>query len=111
MPIKDKTRYPSDWKAIRDRILLRAGNRCEGSPAYPSCRAENGQPHPVTRSRVVLTIAHMDHGTEDHSDANLRALCQRCHLTHDAAQHAENAKQTRRNKNDANRPLLTETTK
>ncbi len=32
---------------------------------------------------VVLTIAHMDNQLTDHSDKNLKALCQRCHLTHD----------------------------
>lgn len=31
MPIKpeNRGRYPKDWKQIRERILLRAGNRCE----------------------------------------------------------------------------------
>lgn len=44
MPIKPENakRYPRDWKQIRARILARAGNRCEGSPAYPDCRAPNG---------------------------------------------------------------------
>lgn len=30
MPIKpeNKARYPADWKAIRARILERAGDRC-----------------------------------------------------------------------------------
>jgi hypothetical protein len=39
-------------------VRKRSGNRCEGSPLYPDCRAVNGQPHPVTGSRVVLTTAH-----------------------------------------------------
>ncbi|MDO7873985.1 hypothetical protein Q5H93_04505 [Hymenobacter sp. ASUV-10] len=33
--------------------------------------------------RIVLTIAHLDHGLINHSDSNLAALCQRCHLNHD----------------------------
>lgn len=91
MPIRpeNRGRYPSDWKTvIRPRILARAGNRCEGSPAYPQCRARNHQPHPVTGSRVVLTIAHLNHTPEDCSDDNLRAWCQRCHLTYDRPHHA-----------------------
>jgi hypothetical protein len=35
-------------------------------------------------TEIVLTIAHLDNALEDHSDDNLAALCQRCHLTHDA---------------------------
>lgn len=98
MPIKaeNKPRYPADWKRIRLHILGRAGDRCEGSPRYPDCRAKNGEPHPVTGSRVVLTIAHRNHVVEDSSPENLAAWCQRCHLTHDAAHHAANARATRR---------------
>jgi hypothetical protein len=66
-------------------ILGRAGNRCEGSPVYPECRAENGKPHPITGSKVVLTIAHYpDHTPENCDPGNLHAWCQRCHLTTDA---------------------------
>lgn len=85
--------YPATWKTeIRPRILKRAGNRCEGSPAYPDCRAENYQPHPVTGSKVILTIAHINHDTKDNRDGNLAAWCQRCHNTHDAKFRAMNRK-------------------
>ena len=95
----DKTRYPPDWKEIRARILERAGHCCEGSPAYPDCRAANGEPHPVTGSRVVLTIAHYpDHTPGNVSDDNIHANCQRCHLTEDAAHHVANARRTRERK-------------
>jgi hypothetical protein len=89
MPIRPENcnRYPADWKAIRASILVRAGNRCEGSPKYPNCCAANGEPHPVTGSLVVLTIAHLDHHPENCSPENLRAWCQRCHLTYDRAHH------------------------
>lgn len=95
MPI-DYSQYPDDWQEIRKEILIRAGNRCEGSPRYPDCRAENGKPHPVTGSRVVLTIGHLDHDPANGDRANLKAWCQRCHLTYDAKLHAENAAATRR---------------
>lgn len=100
MPIRpeNRKRYPRDWKAIRHSVLARAGDRCEGSPRFPECRAANGQPHPVTGSRVVLTTAHLDHTPENCDLANLRAWCQRCHLTYDAQHHAANASITRHEK-------------
>lgn len=105
MPIspENKTRYPANWKEIRARILKRAGDRCEGSPAYPDCRAINGFEIRGAefsgngyRRVVVLTIAHLDHTPENCADDNLRAWCQRCHLTYDARHHARNAAATRR---------------
>jgi len=98
MPIKpeNKARYPSNWKAIRETVIARADYCCEGSPAYPDCRAENYQAHPVTGSKVVLTIAHLDHTPENCAMDNLKAWCQRCHLTYDAKHHAETAYRTRR---------------
>lgn len=90
----DYRNYPPDWKQIRARVLDRAGHACEGSPAYPDCRAANHQPHPVTGSKVVITVAHLDHDTTNSDPSNLRAWCQRCHLTYDVAHHWE----TRRKK-------------
>ncbi len=86
MPIRpeNKSRYPKDWPAISRRIRDEAGNRCQGSPEFPECRAENGKPHPVTGSKVVLTVAHLDHQPENCADDNLRAWCQRCHNRYDA---------------------------
>ena len=100
MPIKpeNRARYPKDWKAISLRIRERAGNRCEGSPAYPDCREENGKPHSATGSNVVLTVGHLNHLPEDCRDENLKAWCQRCHLTYDAKHHAKSAWLTRRAK-------------
>lgn len=99
MPIsrKNRARYPANWSSeIRPAILARATYCCEGSPAYPFCRARNGRPHPVTGSIVVLTVGHLDHVPEHCNPQNLRAWCQRCHLTYDAAHHAANAYRTRR---------------
>lgn len=81
--------------AVRER----SGNCCEGSPAYPDCRARNGGPHPVTGSRVVLTTAHLVHDDLENTDINaLRYWCQRCHLTYDAKHHAQSAYHTRRSR-------------
>ncbi|MCW2242758.1 HNH endonuclease [Azospirillum canadense] len=94
MPIRPEQRalYPREWKAISLRIRTeRAGGRCE------FCRvAINGQPHPVTGSKIVLTVAHLNHDPADCRDENLAAMCQKCHLTYDAALHRENAAKTRR---------------
>ena len=93
MPI-DYSQYPANWKQIRAQVLERAHNCCEGSPKFPECRAENGKPHPVTGSKVCLTIAHLDHDKENHevSIERLMAWCNRCHLNYDINHQVENRK-------------------
>jgi hypothetical protein len=80
MPIRksERVRYPANWKTISLARREAANWRCEGSPAYPDCRAENRKPHPVTGSAVVLTVAHLNHrrvvrlrGTEIRHKVNL----------------------------------------
>jgi hypothetical protein len=115
MPIRwqDRDRYPPDWDEISARIrLVRSGGRCEchgecgtehdveavsETLAYEPgrCEALNRAPHPVTGSGVVLTTAHLNHTPEDCRDENLRAMCQRCHLRHDAPHHAATRAATR----------------
>ena len=96
MPIRpeNRHRYADNWGEVRAAILRRAGLRCEGSPAYPDCRRWQ---YSVTDegSRVVLTVAHLDHQPENNDPENLRAWCQRCHLTYDAGHHADTARRTR----------------
>ena len=98
MPIRAERRalYPDNWKAVSLEVRKRAGWRCEGSPAYPECRAENGQPHPVTGSKVVLTVAHLDHDPANGDRSNLKAWCQRCHNTYDQTFRQNNARNRRR---------------
>ena len=91
MPIKaeNKSRYPKDWKQISVYIrFIRANNKCE------FCGAENYQPHPITKSKVVLTVAHLNHNPEDCNFENLKALCQKCHLGYDKQFHVKNMKET-----------------
>lgn len=95
MPFHAK-RYPPNWKEVSQRIRQRAQQRCE------FCGAQNYAPHPVTGSKVVLTVAHLDHDTAHNSDDNLKALCQRCHLAYDAKMHAVNSAKTRKQKQVAN---------
>ena len=105
MPM-DRSRYPKDWEAISRRVRFeRAGGKCE------QCGAVNGEPHPLTGSRVVLTVHHIGaphpdgtpgdpHDKMDVRDENLIALCQRCHLLADLPIHMANAKATRQRKRD-----------
>lgn len=99
MPIRpeNRSRYPKNWKQIREQILARANNRCE------FCGVENHtmrlNPRTGREARVVLTIAHLDHTPENCVPDNLRALCQKCHNQYDAAHRAETRKQTRRKGN------------
>lgn len=93
MPIKDKSLYPHCWKEISEFIrFYRAGNHCE------FCGVLNHAPHPHTGSRVVLTVAHLDHNPRNNYLSNLAALCQRCHNRHDFAVRVQHAKATRRTK-------------
>jgi hypothetical protein len=43
-------------------------------------------------SRIVLTVAHLDHIPEHCADENLRAWCQKCHLGYDAPTRAAGIK-------------------
>lgn len=82
MPLSSERRkeYGPGWTKLSKRIrFVRAGNKCE------FCGAENYKPHPITGSRVVLTVAHLDHDHRNHAEENLKALCQRCHNRYDAA--------------------------
>ncbi|MHC4717454.1 MAG: hypothetical protein ACYS5V_10825 [Planctomycetota bacterium] len=115
MPIRPENldRYPPDWPLISDRIRFeRAEGRCEclgecGNDHGGRCAAEHNRRHPVTDSLVTLTTGHLDHQPENSDNpgdvfillplahSNLRAWCQRCHLTHDREIHAANAAETR----------------
>lgn len=55
-----------------------------------------GPQHFLRVIRIVCTVAHLDHTPENCDDANLRFLCQRCHLAYDRKHHAETAYQTKR---------------
>lgn len=127
MPIRDKSLYPADWKAISKRIRFeRAGGRCEfcgvengaliirktsnseeyvtveDSEAYYKELHNNGADYDDKIIKVVLTVAHLDHNPANCDDDNLRALCQRCHNRYDRTFRNGNAAATRaRKKADA----------
>ena len=98
MPINKKD-YPSDWNWLSKQIIKREDNKCY------FCHAENGLPHWLTGSIVVLTVAHLDHDTTNRHPLNLVACCQRCHLRIDLYEHHINRKKTineRRQGNEKN---------
>lgn len=111
MPI-DYSKYPENWLTeIRPRILKRDRNRCKfcgvvndsiifrnrGSWRYIHA-IDQQRIWEFTRrgywrsqaikilgfTKIVLTIAHLDQDITNNQDENLAALCQRCHLIHDA---------------------------
>jgi hypothetical protein len=129
------------WRAIRRRIVERAGGKfsangnylggaqCEQCRAPDRLRIERGPfgtwcdwpvwcdchgetlrgPIRFRKAQrrsliIVLTVAHLDHDPEHGQDANLKALCQWCHLNWDRLHHAE----TRKTRKDQARPLLVE---
>lgn len=119
MPIKpeNRARYPKNWRDIVAQVRERSGNRCEGSPLYPDCRAPNGwirnrRTGELTEdgmlaeawefadgdkvSVIVLTTGHLDHAPENCDLENLRHWCQRCHLAYDAEHHKQTAYATRK---------------
>lgn len=110
MPV-DMKRYPKNWKAIVARVRKRSGGVCECTGECGThkgrCDAENYKPHPITKSKVVLTVAHLGvpksdgspgdkHDKKDVRMKNLKDMCQRCHLIFDLDEHIANAKATRR---------------
>lgn len=93
MPIRpeNRARYPKDWKDISLRIRARDGNHCKW------CGVPNGAlvhrtgqrtwrlhehnsaclGEPCGATKIVLTVAHLDHTPENVEDTNLVALCQK----------------------------------
>ena len=121
MPMKAAD-YPPDWKQISKRIRERAGNKCEwcGIPNYSLIHRGKEdmalwildkdwqrlswslkQCWNMRTSKIVLTVAHLNHTPSDCRDENLACLCNRCHLNYDAKHHAQHASQTRRLKREA----------
>jgi hypothetical protein len=98
MPIRaeNRARYPKEWRIMVAQANRRSGGRCECDGKcgikHPDgrCDALNGEPHPVTGSPVVLTLAH-EHGVplEETSIERMFHACQRCHNRYDAPMRAE----------------------
>jgi hypothetical protein len=99
---ENRDRYPADWAEISKAIKERAEWRCEclgecGRGTHEGrCPNLHGQPAYGTGSTVVLTTAHLDHTPENCDPANLRAMCNGCHLWYDRDHHRETRLHTKR---------------
>ena len=107
--------YPADWKDFSRRIRFdRAAGRCEclgecglhGAglfhPAARRCVEMNGTKAKWAKSRVVLSVAHLNaKGGPCQCEpkcsiaAHVKAMCARCHLRYDGERHANNAARKR----------------
>ncbi len=58
------------------------GRRRRGVPPIVSQNSA-----PLFSTRVILACAHLDHDPTNNVSNNLAALCQRCHMLHDAHEH------------------------
>jgi len=136
MPLRPEVKHfytSAAWRAVRRRVLDRAGDHCERCKvpngarifrmrAWPGwwwtlygeahdpegvCWAK-GRPLVVTGARpvrVVLTIAHLDRIPGHDDEENLRALCQSCHFAYDRVANVRSAHWTRAARKDAARPI------
>jgi hypothetical protein len=83
------------WDAERVAWRDGQGKRLRKLPPPHVLEAEQQQPSligdpPALRlafTRVVLASAHLDHDPSNNRPRNLAALCQRCHMIHDAKEH------------------------
>mgnify|MGYP001561758686 CR=1 FL=1 len=111
MPIKDSERrkYPPFWELLSAWIrFTRAEGRCECTGdcgivhglSFHGGRCERMHGVPIVMYRVhatgavVLTTAHLDQDPRNNALANLKAMCQDCHLRLDRDQHRRNAQVT-----------------
>ena len=116
---ENKDKYPNNWKQISEDIRFnRANNRCEvcGIKNYSvikrlpdgtwknPCQTEWDMIHSriknchsnMTESlkyhgftKVILTVAHLDHQPENCDYLNLKAMCQKCHNNYDKSHRKE----------------------
>ena len=117
MPIRPELRslYPANWRELSRQVRFeRAGGRCQGcrrphlarlrclpdgrwfDPEAATWRDRQGRrarwPDLVEAAgfrltRVVLAAAHLDSDPANNRLANLKSLCQRCHMQHDRPHH------------------------
>jgi hypothetical protein len=75
----DPTKYPDDWKWIAFCVKDAAGWKCQvcGKKCYIPGEK-------VIDTRMVLTVAHINHVEMDCRPENLLAACSVCHLKYDA---------------------------
>lgn len=133
MKKENKKRYAWDWVLISARIKFeRAKLRCEKCNLKDGeiiIRHKNGSIEHVSKeriaesdhwsklnkksilqgykragfTRIVISVAHLDHNESNNTDSNLLAMCQRCHNHHDRQ---DNRFRSRFKKNDGSQLLI-----
>lgn len=130
MPPIDYSLYPPNWLSeIRPAVLKRANNCCEwcgvenlaiikrekDGTFRKICPEEHDMIHAKVKysgytksgamkklgfTKIILTIAHLDHDKDNHDVdlERLKALCQKCHLGYDLKNHIANRKYGRNHK-------------
>lgn len=91
-----------EWCGVVNGRMIRRSVARDGAPLYrysdqsayeDGYDARNGSVVPDTGedtcdwrrpTKVILTVAHLDHQPENCARENLKALCQRCHNAYDA---------------------------
>lgn len=63
----------------KKQAIAAAGNRCQGAPKHPECRARDGHAHPETDKPVSLVAFRLIPG--DYT--SLVVNCERCFLSRD----------------------------
>ncbi|HWE51372.1 MAG TPA: hypothetical protein VG273_16390 [Bryobacteraceae bacterium] len=94
--LRDGTgRWALYWEGGTRNLTL--GRWRDQSGAEISAPATQSDPRGVWPFLItcVLTVAHLNQVAGDDRDDNLAALCQRCHLAHDARAHVASARRTR----------------
>lgn len=116
MPINYKD-YPKDWKQIVAKRKEKCNDKCELCYAPNGelvTRNSNAEQYPwapgwvtkvivgplgdkvLKKTRIVLTLHHIDSDKSNSQDQNLILLCQRCHLRLDLAKHMKKRAANRR---------------
>ena len=114
----DYKKYHPDWKTkIRPDILQRDNHCCKFCGVknhsiihrhgkgvddwwyWPEgMESEAWTLDGLKSTKIVLTIAHLDHDKTNNEYDNLAALCQKCHLGIDIKHHMKNARDTHEKK-------------
>lgn len=114
----DYKNYPPNWKteirpAILERdnhccyfcgvknktLIRRFGNGMSDWEYWPEgMEGEAWSLDGLKSTLIILTIAHLDHNTQNNDYDNLVALCQKCHLNYDKHHHRKNTRETIRKK-------------
>lgn len=104
----DYKEYPDNWKWLSKQLRKDRGNKCElcyAPNGLNVARFDNSSVHTweylsevddrwgdYKKTKIVLTVHHIDSDKQNNDLRNLIVLCQRCHLRLDLHKHIKNRK-------------------